>query len=91
MRRGENLMKLDSLIVMRRTLKAVQGGLPIERTLLLIESLLDGLGDNTTWEYIDHLVKAALLGDHEWISDMCKELQGIPPHREEEREPSPVP
>jgi hypothetical protein len=80
----EKAMYFD-LLTARRVLRACQAGLPIPEALMLIDTILDGLSDEQTWESLDYLLKAALMNDQAWLSDMCKELRGpVPLKREEE-------
>jgi hypothetical protein len=76
-------MNMD-LLTMRRTLRAVQQGLPADEALLLVESLLDGFDDAEDWDRLDYLLKAALEGDREWLSEMLENLKGLPSEKKEE-------
>jgi hypothetical protein len=70
MREGRHRMPLGDLLVMRRTLKAVQRGLPVQKSLELIEWALDHCDDDTLM--LEHLLRYALEEDQVALRRYCE-------------------
>jgi hypothetical protein len=54
----EKVMKLDPLSV-RRTLRAVQRGLPVPESLVLTDAILDGLDEESMQKALEELIAMA--------------------------------
>jgi hypothetical protein len=74
-------MNLDVLTV-RRTLRAVQRGLPIPEALTLIDWILDGLDADEREQSLDELVTAALRQDTASVEGLRSQIR-VRPHGEE--------
>ena len=78
--REKNMMPLSDLLVMRRTLKAVQRGLPVPETLQLVEFALDRCDDDT--RMLEMLIQSALEEDHQYLQMFCELTQNAAQQKE---------